>query len=221
MKRKSSPDSPLRFLLFDLDGTLVETLTDIAESVNYAVRRLGLPERSREEVRSFVGRGVQHLLLQSVGEEREDLLEEGLRLFREHYDVHCLDHSTLLPGTKECLDFYADRDLAVVSNKPEVYVRRMLADLGIESYFSVVYGGDSLEERKPSPLMAVRAAEEFGHPRSAGVLVGDLPVDVETGRAAGVHTVAVLGGFGTREDLLASGPDTLIESLHDLPELFP
>jgi phosphoglycolate phosphatase len=221
MRKPPPPVSPIRFLLFDLDGTLIETLADIAESVNYALGRLGLPARTREEVRSFVGRGVQHLLLRAVGEERANLLEEGLRLFREHYDVHCLDQSTLLPGARECLDYYDGRDLAVISNKPEVYVRRMLEALRIDPFFSIVFGGDSLEEKKPSPLMAIRAVETFGHPRRAGVLVGDLPVDVETGKAAGIHTVAVLGGFGTEEELVASDPDRIISTLHDLPKLYP
>ena len=215
------PRTPVRFVLFDVDGTLVDTLVDIAGSVNHALRVLGLPARDLEEVRSFVGKGVEHLMNRSVGEENAALVERALALFREHYDVHCLDHSRLLPGAAECLAHYAGRDLAVVSNKQERFVRRVLEGLGIDGPFRAVFGGDTLHARKPSPVMVEAALRAFGRAPNEGVLVGDLPVDVETGRAAGVYTVAVLGGFGTREGLVAASPDLLLDSLRELPARFP
>jgi phosphoglycolate phosphatase len=203
-----------------VDGTLIDTLADIAGSVNWMLEVLGLPARSHEEVRTFVGRGVEQLVLRSIGEGRTDLLDQGLSLFRDHYEVHCLDHSRLLPGAAECLETFADRDLGVVSNKTEHFVRRMLEALGALGRFRVVYGGDSLPERKPSPLMVRAALDVFGRSPGEGILVGDLPIDVETGRAAGVYTVALLGGFGTREELEASSPDLMIEDLWALRRLF-
>jgi phosphoglycolate phosphatase len=214
------PDSPIRFLLFDLDGTLVETLTDIAGSVNHALVRLGLPPRSMSEVRAFVGRGVERLIARALGEEHAPLAGECLALFREHYGVHCLDNSRLLPGAREILEKFADRSMAVVSNKPERYVVRMLEGLDIARHFPVVFGGDSVEEKKPSPLMVRAALRRFDLDPTEGILVGDMPVDVETGRAAGVHTVSVLGGFADREELEAAGPDRIAENLYEVARLF-
>ncbi len=156
---------------------------------------------------------MQQLVLRSLGEGRSDLLDRGLSLFRDHYEVHCLDRSRLLPGAAECLEAFADRDLGVVSNKTEHFVCRMLEALGVADRFRVVYGGDSLPERKPSPLMVRAALDLFGRAPGEGILVGDLPIDVETGRAAGVYTVALLGGFGTREELEASSPDLILDDL--------
>ncbi|MBM3319913.1 MAG: HAD-IA family hydrolase [Candidatus Eisenbacteria bacterium] len=220
MSPVSPPRLPISFVLFDLDGTLVDTLEDIAASVNHALRTLGLPERSLEEVRTFVGRGVQHLVLRAIGSENAEKADRLLDLFRAHYDAHCLDRSRLMPGARECLEYFAGRDLGVVSNKPERFVRRLLEGLGIDSYFKVMFGGDSTAERKPSPLMVRAALGTLGRSPNEGILAGDLPVDVETGRAAGVYTVALLGGFGTREELEASSPDLLLDDLHMLVRRF-
>lgn len=209
-----------RFLLFDLDGTLVETLTDIACSVNHALVALGLPPHSLEEVRTFVGRGVEVLAERAVGKENVERAEEVLDLFRAHYDEHCLDNSRLFPGAIECLDRFRDRGLGVVSNKPELYVVRILNGLHVQDRFTIVFGGDSVPEKKPSPLMVRMALKSMNLPPDQGILVGDMPVDVETGRAAGVFTVAVLGGFGSKEMLEAAKPDLLVENLHELTKKF-
>ncbi len=220
LKQIERPDGPLRYLLFDVDGTLIETLADIAGSVNHALRRLGFPTRSIGEVNDFVGRGVEHLMRRSLGAGREDLLEKGLGFFREHYGEHCLDNSKLMPGAVACLEKFADRPLGVVSNKPERYVRRMLEGLGIDRYFRVVFGGDSVEEKKPSPLMVTEILKRLGVSREGGILVGDHTVDIETGRAAGVYTVAVLGGFASRAELEAASPDYLAENPPEVSRIF-
>lgn len=216
---KPMPKKP-RFLLFDLDGTLVETLTDIACSVNHALIALGLPPHSLEGVRTFVGRGVEVLAERAVGPGNADKAESVLDLFRAHYDKHCLDNSMLFPGAMECLDRFRDRKLGVVSNKPERYVHLILRGLGIADRFAVVFGGDSVEEKKPSPLMVRLALQKMNLAPEEGILIGDMPVDIETGRAAGVYTVAVLGGFGSRAMLEEAEPDLLVESLHELPTKF-
>jgi len=221
----SRPTEPLRFLLFDLDGTLVDTLADIAGSVNHMLLRLGMAPLSLEDVRSYVGHGVERLIARSLGDGLEaeverQRAEEGLAIFREHYDAHCLDNSVLYPGAREMLDRFADRKLGIVSNKPERYVKRILEALDAEQYFGIALGGDSVEERKPSPLMVRTALGRFNLAPDEGILVGDMSVDVETGRAAGVFTVAVLGGFGSRRDLEASGPGHLAVNLYEAAWIF-
>lgn len=220
MSRTPPAREHLRCVLFDVDGTLIDTLDDIAGSVNHMLRSLALPERSIEEVRTFVGRGVRQLILRSVGEDREELVPRALGLFSRHYEIHCLDRSRLMPGAAECLDRFAGRDLGIVSNKTEHFVRRMLDGLGIGERFRAVYGGDSVAERKPSPLMVRTALEALGRRPEEAILAGDLPVDVETGRAAGVFTVALVGGFGTRAELEAASPDLILDGLAELARRF-
>ncbi|MBN1824831.1 MAG: HAD-IA family hydrolase [Candidatus Eisenbacteria bacterium] len=214
------PEFPLEFLLFDLDGTLLDTLPDIAGSVNHTLRRLGRPTLSVPMIRSYVGRGLEVLLVRSLGDGDAELLEEAARIFRAHYDDHCLDFSRPRPGARELLDRFADRPMAVVSNKPERFIHRLLEAFDMDRRMSAVFGGDSVPEKKPSPLMVLLALERFGAAPDRGILVGDMPVDVETGRAAGVYTVAVTGGFAEREELEASAPDLLLEGLTDIPGLF-
>ncbi len=214
------PAFPLRFVLFDFDGTLAETLTDLYHGVNHTLGVLDLPERSRAEVRRFVGNGVRVLLERSLGEENGDLLDEAFPVFEKWYAEHLLDHTTLLPGVVECLDHFREADLAVVSNKQAGYTRRIAEALGIADRFGLILGPESLESRKPSPHMIHAALESFGRAPEEGILVGDTPVDVEAGRAAAVHTVAVSGGFRTREELEPHSPDVIVDSLHELIRLY-
>lgn len=219
-ERAERPDKPLRFLLFDLDGTLVETLTDIAASVNHTMKTLGLPILSKEKVRSNVGKGVDHLMERSLGPRGAGHAEEGMRIFREHYREHCLDASHPLPGTMECLERFSDRRLAIASNKPEKYIHLILESFGMDRFFEMVFGGDTVEEMKPSPLMLHTALKSFRCRPSEGIMVGDMPVDIETGRAAGIFTVAVTSGFADRDQLEAQSPDMILDDLRQIEEFF-
>lgn len=216
MKSTPQPAKPLRFIFFDFDGTLAETLTDLYFSVNFTLRELDLPERSREEVRLFVGNGVHQLLRRSLGEEHLELHEKSLEIFNSFYDEHLMDHTQLLPGVQECLDTFRGADRAILSNKPEIYTRRISDALGITRHFPLILGPATLEQRKPLPYMMNRALAHFGRSPGEGILVGDTPVDIETGRVAGVHTVAVLGGFRNRRELEEANPDRIVDSLHEL-----
>ncbi len=209
-----------RGVFFDFDGTLAETLSDLAHSVNHTLRTLDRPERSFEEVRLFVGNGVRHLMQCSLGEEGRPLLTKALAIFEQFYDVHLLDHTVLLPGVRGCLDHFSDRSLAIISNKPAPFSIRIAEALGIRGDFPLVLGPEALDERKPAPFMLDKAMEHFELTPGECALVGDTPVDIETGRAAGVFTVAVLGGFRTREELEAASPDVIINDLTELSPLF-
>jgi len=214
------PESPLDYVLFDLDGTLLDTLPDIAASVNHTLRRLGRPALTVPVIRSYVGHGLEALMTRSLGDGGPERIDEGVRLFRAHYDDHCLDASRPREGALELVRHFAGRPLGVVSNKPERFVRRLLRAFDLEKSMDAVFGGDSVPEKKPDPLMVRLALERFGAAPERGILVGDMPVDVETGRAAGVYTVAVSGGFVDRADLEASGPDLLVDRLPEIAALF-
>jgi phosphoglycolate phosphatase len=202
-----------RLTVFDLDGTLVDSLDDLHASVNHALRVLGLPLRSREEVHGYIGEGVRILLEKAIAPEVH-LLEPALAAWWAHYDVHCLDHTRPYPGI-EALLAGAGRALAVHTNKPGAPARKVLAGLGLLPRFVAVTGGDEAP-RKPDPTGVREIMARVGASAAETVFVGDSRVDVATARAAGVASVAVTWGFASRADLAAAGATVFAESAADL-----
>jgi phosphoglycolate phosphatase len=197
-----------RLAVFDLDGTLVDSVDDLHASVNHALATLGLPSRTRDEVRTFVGEGARVLLERAVAP-RGDLVEPALAAWREHYAAHCLDRTRPYPGV-EALLAAARRTLAVHTNKPGAMARKILAGLGLLGRFAAVVGGDEAP-RKPDPagLLGIMAAS--GATAAETVFVGDSRHDVATARAAGVRVVAVTWGLSSRADLEAAGATILVD----------
>jgi phosphoglycolate phosphatase len=206
-------------LIFDFDGTLIESKWDIAESVNLTLRDLGLPERSLEEIFSFVGDGVKRLLRLSVGEDNLSRYEDALRLFRGHYLEHCLDRTRFYPGVEPMLKHFAAKKKAVATNKSIEYTNVILNGLG-RHHFSYVVGGDNGFGLKPEPGMLLHVMEELKVPRERTVLVGDSTNDINGGHQAGIRVCAVGYGMGNREKMQACGPDWFIERPEDMMELF-
>jgi phosphoglycolate phosphatase len=202
-----------RIAIFDLDGTLVDSVDDLAASVNHALAALGLPLRATEEVRAFVGEGARLLLSRAVGPHPE-LVDRALALWREHYDVHLLDRTRPYPGVVEALDG-TGRTLAVLTNKPGPMARAILDGLDLSRCFAAVVGGDEAP-RKPDPAGVLRLLRDLsGRPEEA-VFVGDSRVDAETARNAGVPFVGVTWGLGSRGDLAAGSPRALVDRAEDL-----
>jgi phosphoglycolate phosphatase len=199
--------------IFDLDGTLVDSLDDLHASVNHALRAVGLPPRSRAEVHGYVGEGARILLERAVAPEVH-LLEPALAAWRAHYEVHCLDHTRPYPGL-EALLAGARRALAVHTNKPGDMARKILAGLGLLPRFAVVTGGDEAP-RKPDPTGVREIMARAGASPAETVFVGDSRVDAATARAAGVSFVAVTWGFASRADLAAAGATVFAERADEL-----
>ena len=216
---------PCRLFLFDLDGTLIDSCADITLSLNLALDRLRLPRLHASRAAAFIGNGVQRLVERSREEVTgrppdRGLSGEGVALFREEYARHILDRTRLLPGVKEGLDRLAWALFAVVSNKPEDFCRRILEGLGIGRRFRIILGGDSVPHRKPDPGALIRAMEACGVPSGLTAMVGDSPVDIGAGRAAGVTTCGVLGGFHPKDELEAAGCDLILPGLAALADHF-
>ncbi len=207
-------------LIFDLDGTLVDTRRDLANSVNHTRQAYGLPELGLAEVMQYVGDGVRKLLERSLPNATPERVDAALATFREHYGAHLLDHSTLYPGAREVLQHFADKKKAVLSNKPEGFTRTILSGLGIADAFDLVLGGDSLPVLKPDPAAIHHILTTLGALPEKSVMVGDSPNDIKAGRAAGVLTCAVTYGYRDREELQAEGPDYLIDDLRELTGVF-
>jgi phosphoglycolate phosphatase len=194
--------------IFDLDGTLIDSLDDLAASVNHALAEVGLPPRRRDEIRSFVGEGARRLVERAVGA-RQDLVEPALAAWRVHYEAHCLDRTRPYPGIPEALAG-ARLPVAVLTNKPGPLARRILAGLGLDAGLVGVIGGDEAP-RKPDPAGARALLARAGATAAESVLVGDSRVDAATARAAGLRFVGVTWGLGTREDLVAAGATVLLD----------
>jgi phosphoglycolate phosphatase len=195
---------PIELLIFDLDGTLIDSKADLAQSVNATLRHMGRQPLHDETIYSYVGNGAPALISKALGPGatgRE--IQEGLEFFMFYYREHKLDNTTLYPGVREALHLLADgrhaarRLMAVLSNKPVYPTREIIQGLGLSSLFRYVYGGNSFDTKKPDPLGINYILEQAGVEPSAAMMVGDSDVDILTGINAGAWTCAVTHGFGT------------------------
>jgi len=206
-------------LIFDLDGTLIESKWDIATAVNLTLRDLDLPVRDEEEIFSFVGDGIKRLLRLAVGEDNQSRYEDALRVFRGHYLAHCLDRTIFYPGIDLVLAHYATKQKAVATNKSLEYTTRILDGLGAH-HFAYVVGGDNGYGLKPEPGMLLKVLAELRVAPERAVLIGDSTNDIVGGHNAGITVCAVGYGMGDREKMAACNPDWFIEHPEDLIGLF-
>jgi phosphoglycolate phosphatase len=206
-------------LIFDLDGTLIESKWDIATAVNLTLQELGLPTRTQEEIFSFVGDGIKRLLRSAVGEENQARYEDALRVFRVHYLAHCLDRTRFYPGVETVLAHFARKHKAVATNKSLEYTTRILGRLGAH-HFAYVVGGDNGYGLKPEPGMLLAILHALNVDKDRTVLIGDSTNDIDGGHNAGIRVCAVGYGMGNREKMAACKPDWFIEKPEDLIGLF-
>ena len=214
-----------RLFLFDLDGTLIDSRADLAFSLNLALERLNLPRLPEARIIGFVGDGVQILmqrsLRESTGREPEgDLIKEGIARFREEYGNHLLDRTHLYPNVLEALDHLSWATFAVISNKPEGFSRRILEELNLAKRFITILGGDSTQNPKPDPEPLLQVMDICKVAPSETVMVGDSATDIKAGKAAGVITCGVKGGFRPVEQLKEAGCDLIVENLLELADHF-
>lgn len=210
---------PIDLLIFDLDGTLIESKWDIAVAVNLTLADLDLPLRTQEEIFGFVGDGIKRLLRLAVGEENHSRYEEALRAFRGHYLAHCLDRTQFYPGVERVLIHFADKHKAIATNKSLEYTTKILDGLG-PYHFSYVVGGDDGYGLKPEPGMLLKVMEALNVTKDRTVLIGDSTNDINGGHNAGIRVCAVGYGMGNRQKMAACQPDWFIERPEELMELF-
>lgn len=205
-------------ILFDLDGTLIDSVTDLANSVNHTLTVVGLPGHTIDEIRSYVGDGVQKLIKRSLGQNHLEKFDEAFGLFMDHYGAHCTDNTELYPGVAETIPALAEKYiLGVVTNKSIRFTETILAALEVRDFFRAVLGGDSLSTKKPDPAGIYYLADMWGlNPGRDMLMVGDHATDIEVGRRAGCKTVFINGGIGVTRGLR---PDYFINSIGELPEL--
>lgn len=210
-------DSP-RGIVFDLDGTLVDSGGDIVAAVNHALEENRKPTLPAETILRFVGDGARMLCARAAGMTEKQLdVDPVLASYLAFYLEHPVDHTRWMPHARGALDELVRYRLAIVTNKSRATTDAVLGRLGVRSLFSAIVADGDLLGLKPSPQPIIEAAKLLGVEPGQVVVVGDGPQDVEAGRRAGCRTIGVLGGFLPKERLLAAQPDILIESLAELP----
>jgi phosphoglycolate phosphatase len=207
----------MHLLIFDLDGTLIDSRLDLANAVNAARRHMGMEALENERVYSYVGNGAPVLIRRALGEQATEAeLREALEFFLEYYRDHDLDHTTLYPGVRQSLDRLRDsgKRMAVLTNKPVRMSRNIVDGLGVGGYFFQVYGGNSFEFKKPNPIGIEALMKETGLGRESTIMIGDSSVDVQTARNAGVPCCGVTYGFQP-ESLADPAPDLKVDRMED------
>jgi phosphoglycolate phosphatase len=205
-------------VLFDLDGTLADSLADLANATNWALAQLGYPTHPVDSYRYRVGAGGRELCARALPADQQGLQDEVLRLMRQRYDLHCFDLTRLYPGIPELVTALDKRglQLAVLSNKPDDFTKRLIAHYFQPSPFAVVRGQLPDVPLKPDPTAARQLAQELGIPPAHWLYLGDTDTDMRTARAAGMHSVGVLWGFRDRPELVESGAEHIVAKPEDV-----
>ena len=208
----------MNLLIFDLDGTLVDSKLDLVHSVNAARGLMKLPPISEELVSSYVGNGAPVLMRRALGPEASEAdVQRALEYFLGYYREHMLDNTRLYPGVKDALDrlYKAGSNMAVLTNKPVRISRELVNRIGLGDHFFQVYGGNSFEQKKPDPIGVEALLRESGIARERAVMVGDSGVDIRTARNANIRACGVSYGFQP-EGFVQDPPDIVVDDMNEL-----
>jgi phosphoglycolate phosphatase len=209
--------SAVRTLIFDLDGTLIDSKRDLIHSVNAMLHEMGRQKLAEETISGYIGHGAPLLVARALGGATADERARALEFFLAHYEEHKLDSTRAYPGVEETLAELQRKNLsmAVLTNKPARISVRLLDALGLTTYFRAIYGGNSFETKKPDPLGANTILGEFGAAPPQAMVIGDSEVDVQTARNAGTIAAAVNYGFGVHDRTLYPA-DIYLDRISDL-----
>ena len=205
-----------KLILYDLDGTLVDTRRDIINGVRYALEVLKGPDLTDDEIKDCVGTGLHALIKQVFRTEDEKLADRGSKLYREYYKKHMLDHTKLYPGAREFLEYFKDRKQAVITNKPNPFSSQILEALGVAHFFIAILAGDNGLPFKPDPAAIRHLIEETDAMAEEVIFVGDSPIDIQSARNAGVEIVTLSHGFASETALREARPDHIVRDFKEL-----
>jgi phosphoglycolate phosphatase len=213
-------------VLIDVDGTLVDSVPDLAYSIDRMLKDLGMPTRGEDSVRHWVGNGIERLVKRALlnaleGEPDEELYLRALPLFRSHYAVNNSTRSRVYDGVHEGLDYMRGRGyrMGCVTNKASEFTHPLLRDLDLADYFEVIICGDDTPRIKPDPLPLLTAAQRMQVEPEKSLMLGDSSNDVRAARAAGFQIICTSYGYNHGEDIRRYGPDAVIDSMAELEKL--
>jgi phosphoglycolate phosphatase len=208
---------PLKLIIFDLDGTLVDTVQDITDALNYAMKPYDIKNLTVRDTMAMVGEGISRLIEKALPAEKRHLKDDVIKRFLEYYSGHLADKSRGYPHVKETLENLTNFKKAVISNKREDLSKRLLEELGLSEYFYLIIGSDTAGERKPSAIPIFYVISKLGVSPEESIIVGDSTFDIEAGKKAGIKTVAVTYGYRPMEFL--TGADYIIDDIRELVPL--
>lgn len=206
----------IKTIFFDVDGTLADARLDISGAMNRVLKVLGRPEKSAGDISSYIGTGVKDLIRKSLGEDDPALVDRATALYEEEYLKSPADHAVLYPGVEKLLKDLQDKRKFILTNRYSHLASALLEKLGIRGFFEDVFGGDDEDCIKPSSCVMDRILPAVGVDKKEALIVGDMAVDVMTGKNSGVRTCWVTYGLGKRDDVLPLEPDYVIDRISDL-----
>ncbi len=206
-------------LIFDLDGTLIDSRVDIALAVNLTLRDLGRPLLPVETIYGYVGNGVSRLLADATGSTDPDFLARTFEIFDHHYLTHLTDQTCLYSGIMDVLNHYQDKKKVVVTNKREKFTRKIIENLGITNRFELLICGDTVGPLKPDPGMILYALKQLNIQADEAIIIGDMENDIRAARGAGISVCAVGYGFGDAFELKKSQPNYFAETVREIVSL--
>ena len=210
----------LDVIMFDVDGTLVDSVADIVKAMNYTLTKLGMSERPPGAITSYIGTGVKDLVKKSLGRRpAAGLVEEGVAVFSDYYMEHSAEKSKLYPHVKETLEYFADKRKLILTNRYSKFADTTLREFGIREHFEEIIGGDDESCLKPSACVLDRAFPGLKIDRAKAIIVGDMAIDVQTGKNSRIKTCWVSYGLGRREDVEPLKPDYMINDIIELKDI--
>ena len=210
----------IELIIFDLDGTLVDSKQDIINAINFMLKEMSLPGKSGKEIISYVGKGINELLVRSLESQDTDVNNKGRVLFKSYYKKHPADHAYLYKGVKETLKYFKNKQKAVITNRNHKSALNILKKMDIDTYFTQTIGDDNKLCLKPNKgqfdklfdILSVKKKDKI-------IMVGDMDVDIIAAKASGVLTCAVTYGFGKLDDIRKLKPDYIIDSISELKNI--
>lgn len=208
-------------VIFDLDGVLIDSGKDIANAVNFTLQTLGRPTLPSEQIIGYIGPGIEGIWRQCLGADAEQLLSIALPIYKARYREYCVVETTFYPGIPEALSQLKSRGkiMAVATNKPEDFTRRILEGLDLAPYFDVVVGAESVRRKKPDPEAIQLILAKLGASPETTVVVGDADTDIQAAKAAKTISCGVTYGYGSCREILEAHPDFIIDRAEQLPPL--
>ncbi len=207
-------------MIFDFDGTIADTATDLVSSINHMLTSMRLDTRTPDEIISFVGDGVHKLIERSLGDHHKGSMEEAMRIFSTHYEKHMMDHTVCCPQVLDVLKYFNHKMKVVLTNKRYHLTVAIARGLRIDRYFMEIVGADSTPFQKPDPRVVEYLLDKYSVSAQKAVLIGDGVNDIAAARNAGIVSCSYLNGLGDPEALLKMGADFYCENLMEINSLF-
>ena len=207
-------------MIFDLDGTLVSSGTDLIQSINFTLIALKLKEKPEEEILSFVGDGVKKLIERALGQDHPKYIEEAIKIFAYYYGKHLLDNTRLCPQAEDVLNNFADKTKIILTNKRYNFTLAIAQGLNIDKYFVEIIGSDSTPFQKPDRRVIDYILKKYEVGKEKTLIIGDGINDIAVAKNSGILSCAYLNGMGNRQDLLNLNADYYCNDLLEINSLF-